>query len=396
VKLGRLDVAGLERTNPERISSHFQAMKGDWYDEQEVNRNLRKFLATGAFSSTRVEKVPSGEGMIDVILHFKEARAREITLGAGAGSYQGFITRAGYTDRNLFGELMGFNAGLELSFLGLLGEVRLTNPWLFNSDVAASAHAYAQIYGREGYTAYETGVEGSLTWKFGSHYMIDLLAGYSLVNLSEDGLPSSELGENNYTNPRLVFTQRLDFRDNPVLPKSGWHLEFPLEIGAAVAAVSTSYVSAGLSGGWYHKLNRHYDVGVGGEFGMLVPSGDGADLPIDLRLFNGGPRSVRSFPERGLGPTVDDYPTGGEAMWNVNFELIRNITDAVRAVAFVDAGSLSRDYGDIGSAEIEVATGLGIRLDLPIGPVRLEYGFNLTRDPGEPAGTFHFAIGSAY
>ena len=122
----------------------------------------------------------------------------------------------------------------------------------------------------------------------------------------------------------------------------------------------------------------------------------GADLPIDLRLFNGGPRSVRSFPERELGPEVNGYPTGGEAAWSTNFELIHNITDTVRAVAFVDAGALSRDFADISSAEIEVATGLGIRFDLPIGPVRFEYGFNLTRDPGEPVGTFHFAIGTAY
>lgn len=396
VKLGHLDVAGLERTNPQRIARRFRGMEGDWYDEAAVNKRLRKLLATGAFASARVEKVSSGVGMIDATLHFEEARAREITLGAGAGSYQGFITRAGYTDRNFLGELMGFNAGLEMSFLGLLGEVRITDPWLFDSDVTASARAYALIYGREGYTAYESGLEGSLKWKFGDHYTVDLLAGWSIVNLTENGLPAEELGENNYTHLRLRLTQTLDFRDNPVLPESGWHVECPLEIGAAVADVSTSYVLAGLSGGWHHMLNHHYHIGIGGDFGMLVPSGDGADLPIDLRLFNGGSRSVRSFPERELGTEVKGYATGGEAMWNANFELIRNITDAVKAVAFVDAGSLSRDYDEVGSPDIEMAAGLGIRLDLPIGPVRFEYGYNMTRDPGEPAGAFHFAIGTAY
>ena len=137
-----------------------------------------------------------------------------------------------------------------------------------------------------------------------------------LVNLSADGLPSSELGETVYANPRLRLTQTLDFRDNPVLPKEGWHLENPLEIGAAVGDISTSYVKAGLTGGWFHEINRHYQIGIGGEWGVLMPGGDGEDLPIDLRLFNGGARSVRSFPERELGPLVDGYPTGGEAMWN--------------------------------------------------------------------------------
>ncbi len=396
VRLGEIAIEGLERTNPDRISRRFRGMEGDWYDESAMNLRLRQFLSTGAFSFARVEKASSGESVIDATLHFEEARAREITLGVGAGSYQGLITRAAYVDRNLSGSLVGFNAGLEWSFLGLLGEVRVTDPWLFGSDVAGTARAYALIYGREGYTARETGLDGKLTRKFGKHYMVDLLGGCSVVNLNEDGLPSSELGESSYIHSRLRLTQTLDFRDNPVLPKSGWHLENSLEIGAAVADASASYFMAGLSGGWYRKLNRRYDIGIGGGLGMLVPSGDGSDLPIDLRLFNGGTRSVRSFPERELGPQVDGYPTGGEAMWNANFELIRKITDFVHAVAFVDAGSLSRKYGEIGSAETELATGLGIRLDLPIGPVRFEYGYNLTRDGEEPTGTFHFAIGTAY
>jgi outer membrane protein assembly complex protein YaeT len=392
VRLGHIGVEGLKRTKEERILRRVKGMEGDWYDQAAMNGRLREFLSTGAFASARVDMVPAGEGIVDVTLHFEEARARELTLGAGAGSYQGFITRATYADRNLFGDLVGLSAGLELSFLGLLGEVRLTDPWWFGSDVSATARAYALIYGREGYTAFESGLEGKLSRKFGKHYMLELLAGSSVVTLSEDGLPVSELGETDYNHTRLRLTQTLDFRDNPVLPKSGWHLEAPLEFGAAIASASTAYTMAGLSGGWFHKLTRYYDLGIGGEFAMLVPSGDGTDL----RLFNGGARSVRSFPERELGPSANGYPTGGEAMWNTNVEIIRKITDSVRAVAFVDAGSLSREYGDIGSADIELAAGLGMRLELPIGPVRFEYGYNLTRDADEPNGTFHFAIGAAY
>ena len=48
-----------------------------------------------------------------------------------------------------------------------------------------------------------------------------------------------------------------------------------------------------------------------------------------------------------------------------------------------------------GSSEIELAAGLGLRLDLPIGAVHLEYGYNLTQNPGQPAGTFHFATSAA-
>jgi outer membrane translocation and assembly module TamA len=93
---------------------------------------------------------------------------------------------------------------------------------------------------------------------------------------------------------------------------------------------------------------------------------------------------------------VDGYPTGGEAGWNTNVELMRNIWGSLKGVAFVDAGGLARNREEWGAADVELATGLGFRLDLPIGPVRLEYGYNLTRDRGEPSGTLHFAIGFAY
>ena len=396
VRLNEVHIEGLERTHPGRIAGRMKSLEGEWYDEAAMNKRLRGFLATGAFSSVRVETHEVSGDRIDATLHFDEAKAREITVAAGFDSYQGFILRTAYADRNLMGQLLGFSTGFEFSSRGVLGETRLTDPWLFGSDVSATARIYALVYGREGYSSFESGLEGKTTWKLGDHYTLDLLAGYSVINLNGDGLPAAALGETVYTQPRLRLTQALDFRDSAILPKGGWHLELPLEIGAAIGDLSTTYAKAGLTGGWYHKISSDTQLGIGGEWGIIVPSGDGTELPIDLRLFNGGSRSVRSFPERDLGPSVDGYPTGGEAMWNANAELIRNLTGNLKAVAFFDAGQLSQKYDDLGAGDVELAIGLGLRLDLPIGPVRLEYGYNLTQDPGEPVGTIHFAIGMAF
>lgn len=396
VRLHQIQIDGLERSDPKRIAQRVKKLEGDWYNEAAMNKYLRGFLATGAFSAASAETHAVDDNTVDATLHFTEAKAKEITLAGGFGSYQGLITRVTYTDRNMLGELLGFSSGFEFSSRGVLGETKITDPWLFGSDVSASARVYALIYGREGYSTFESGLDGKLTWKYGDHYTLDLLAGASLVNLTSDGLPVIELGETVYAHPKLRFTQTFDYRDSPVLPTRGWHAEFPLEIGAAVGNLSNSYLQAGLTGGWYHKLGKNYQLGIGGEWGVIIPSGDSTDLPIDLRLFNGGARSVRSFPERELGPQAHGYPVGGEAMWNANVEVARNLTGSVAAVAFVDAGALSRTYAELTSADIEVAVGLGLRLNLPIGPVRLEYGYNLTRDLNEPVGTIHFAIGFAY
>lgn len=396
VRLNAIHITGLEKTNPKRIAARMKDLEGEWYDEAAMNKRVREFLATGAFSSTRVETENIAEKRIDATINFDEARAKEIQIALGVDSYQGFIFRSTYADRNLFGQLWGFSTGVELSARGMLGETRITDPWLFGSDVSGTARLYALMYAREGYDSLESGLEGKLNWKFGDHYSVELMVGNSIVNLSSDGLPSAELGETVYAHSRIRATQTLDYRDSAVLPKKGWHLQNPWEVGSAIGDETSAYVKTGLNGGWYHKINNDYSVGVGGEFGMLVPTGDGQDLPIDLRLFNGGSRSVRSFPERELGPTVNGFPTGGEAMWNTNVELIRSLGGSLKGVAFFDAGTLSREFDKLGSADIEMAAGLGLRLDLPIGPVRVEYGYNLTRDTKEPVGTLHFAIGIAY
>jgi outer membrane protein assembly factor BamA len=361
-----------------------------------MNKRLRGFLAIGAFSSARLETREIAGDSIDATLHLEEARAKEISLAAGFDSYQGALLRTTYTDRNLMGELLGFSTGFEFSSRGVLGETRLVDPWFMGTDVAASARVYALIYGREGYSSFETGLEGTGAWEFGDHYKLEALAGFSFVNLNEDGLPVSELGETVYGQPRLRVTQTLDYRDSAVLPRNGWKLAAPLEIGSAMGDLSTSYVRAELSGAWYHTFENDWQIVLGAAGGVLVPSGGGVDLPINLRLFNGGAHSVRSFPERELGPTVEGFPTGGESMWHANAELIRRLAGSLKAVGFVDAGSLSREFDKLGSADVELAVGLGLRLDLPIGPVRLEYGYNLTRDPGDPVGTLHFAIGVAF
>lgn len=118
---------------------------------------------------------------------------------------------------------------------------------------------------------------------------------------------------------------------------------------------------------------------------------------IDLRFFTGGSNSVRSFRERELGPwSFTGYPIGGEAHWVTNFEYTRKLAGPLRGVVFVDAGGLSRDWEDFGFSDPEVAVGLGLRINLPIGPARLEYGHNLTQNVRDPSGIWHFAIGATF
>ena len=111
----------------------------------------------------------------------------------------------------------------------------------------------------------------------------------------------------------------------------------PLEIGVAGGDEFHPYVRAGLDGGYYRPLSEKWHLGLGGFANVVMPTSDKLDFPVDLRLFNGGARSVRSFPERELGPSFAGDPYGGYVSWAINTELTRNITDSLKAVASVDS-----------------------------------------------------------
>ena len=396
VKLLDVKTDGLQRTNPDRIKQIMKPLEGDWYDQAAMNTKVKGLLATGAFSSVRVETYEVANKRIDATLHFQEAKAKEISFAAGAGTFNGPLFRAGYVDRNFRGMLRGFSVGTEVSARGVLGELKLTDPWWRGTDILRTHRLYSLVKAYDGYTTYETGFESSWKMKVTDHYALELLVGYSFVDVSEEGLPDALLGETTYGHSRMSFTQTWDYRDSAILPKSGWHVSVPIQIGAALGDVDSTYTRIGVDGGFYYPINDTYHFGVGGFANLVLPDGDIRDLPVDLRLFNGGARSVRSFPERELGPAFGGDPYGGDFSWAVNTELSRKITGAVTAVAFVDTGAVTGNYTGVRQGGLEVAAGLGVRIELPIGPVRLEYGHNLSQDAGEPGGTWHFAIGSTF
>lgn len=397
VRLRSIEIEGLQRTNKDRVMRLFKNTQGEWYDEAAMNKRTSQLLATGAFSSVRIETEEVAPKRIDATLRLKESRARELSVAAGTGSYEGFISRFTYTDRNLYGQLLGFSAGLEFTSRGVLGEARLTDPWFTGRDLAFTTRLFSLIKEHEGYSIFRTGLETSLNWTGFQHYNLELLAGLAVINTTEKGLTRQELGESVYNHTYLRLTQGFDYRDSPVIPKHGWHIKSPLEVGMAIGDDSTSYFKMGLQGGWYKQLGQKHHLSAGGQFGLMMPSGDSQDLPIDLRYFNGGARSVRSFAERELGPEgIDGDPLGGEAYWAANLQLMRDIAGPLQLIGFLDAGSLARNYDELGAADLEMAIGLGLRLELPIGPIRLEYGHSLTRDSGEPSGALHFAIGSTF
>jgi outer membrane protein insertion porin family len=65
------------------------------------------------------------------------------------------------------------------------------------------------------------------------------------------------------------------------------------------------------------------------------------------------------------------------------------------AGVFTDIGNLWADGRDLNATKLRPTAGLGLRLNTPVGPIALDWGFNLDRRDAldERGNALHFSIG---
>jgi len=106
------------------------------------------------------------------------------------------------------------------------------------------------------------------------------------------------------------------------------------------------------------------------------------DLPASERFFAGGDSTVRGFSLDRLGTaeTVDPqtgFPKGGNGEVVLNAELRIDTVKRFTAVTFLDAGNIFLNASDLSFTNLRPAAGVGVHYRSPIGPLRVELGFNL-------------------
>lgn len=180
-----------------------------------------------------------------------------------------------------------------------------------------------------------------------------------------------------------------------------------------------TFVRLNMEGSLYRPLRSGWvgaaSVQLGTFFRTASTDESGDFLPPEERFYAGGATTVRGYDRNDLGPGVwvapplvedgvlvrndvgvpapdtaraEFVPTGGTALVIANLEVrmpspfLRDIT---RLAAFVDAGSVGQgNLWDSETIQLRVTPGIGLRIQTPVGPVRLDVGYNphrLTRGP---------------
>ncbi len=118
-------------------------------------------------------------------------------------------------------------------------------------------------------------------------------------------------------------------------------------------------------------------------------------VPIFDRLFLGGANTLRGFAFRQVGPQdVSGEPIGGNTSVNGTAEYSYPIIERVRGAFFFDVGNVYPNAYEVTVSSLKSDAGIGLRLNLPIGPLRLDYGYPIMTDSqAGRVGKFQFSVG---
>jgi outer membrane protein insertion porin family len=422
-RFGDVSVTGLDRLHPSYVTKRFSSLSGKTYSPDVVDEKFRTLMRTGLFNVLQIKPTPVEGDLLNLDISAEEAKSKEFGLSIGYGTFQGGIFGVQFRDRDLFGYGRPITISTEVSQRGYKGEVLFEDPFLFDTEFSFKNRAAAFTFDYDGYSKFELGDRVELSRKITKQYEAGLIFAVRHVEVTATSIASRFLGNTSYFVNSLGFTQTLDFRESPLVSPRG------LLVNSTVDAASTAFgsdielirgtgriayflpfgpksLTPGVVGDqptpslqrWFQQSSLAFGARAGLVHSLNHSGPDEpTTIPIDERFFNGGATSVRSFGERTLGPhDPKGNPIGGEFFTIFNVEYTFPIYGELQGAAFFDAGDLLPTSEEPGVDDMRYALGLGLRYQLPIGPIRLDYGFNPDRHPGEDVGAFHFSFGFAF
>ncbi|HXX41500.1 MAG TPA: BamA/TamA family outer membrane protein [Chthoniobacterales bacterium] len=417
-------VHGLNRLHPSYVTKRFTSLKGQTYSPEVIDNKFRALMRSGLFNMLKIEPAPiANEDTLLLDITAEEAKSKELGFSIGYGTYEGGIVGAQFRELNLFGTGRPITFSIEVSQRSYKGEIVYEDPYLLDSDFDFKNRMAAFTFDYDGYSKFEVGDRVELTRQFTKQYQAGLVLAVRHVDITDSSIGKRFLGDTSYFANSIGYTQTLDLRENPLVDPRGFVANNTLDIdtkglGSDIQLVrSTGRVAYFLPFGpktltpgvatdqtlpplrrWFEQSSLAFGARAG-IVHSLDHSGpeEPTTIPIDERFFNGGATTVRSFGERDLGPLdPKGNPVGGEFYTIFNVEYTFPLYGELQGATFFDAGNLLPTSEDPGLTDMRYALGLGLRYKLPIGPIRLDYGFNPDPHRHEDDGAFHLSFGFAF
>ena len=416
----KIKIKGNIKTKDKVVRRSLRIYPGERFDGEKLKRSKERLQNLGFFEEVGYDIEPSSSqepDKRDLVVEVKESKTGEFSFGGGYSSVDKLIGFIEVAQKNFDWKNFPYftGAGQDLRLRAELGsitqnfELSFTEPWMFDYPVSFGFDGYRRVRDREtdvgfGYNEKRTGGDLRLGREMGEYLRTDMMYRLEEVTISSvsDNATADlkkEVGANVISSMQLGLTR--DTRDNVFNPSKGYILGGAVELAGGPFGADKDFFKLTTTASKYFGLIRLSTLEFRLRAGIVNAYGNSKEVPIYERFYAGGAYTIRGYHERKVGPIdlVSKDPIGGESMLVGNIEYLYPVIDLLKVALFYDVGNVWPKVGEIGSGGYKSGTGLGVRLKTPIGPVRLDYGFPLSKEPGEPAkgkGRFHFSLSRGF
>nr|WP_125256844.1 autotransporter assembly complex family protein [Brevundimonas fluminis] len=399
----RLETRG--RTNADWVDYLRPWEEGDVYDPEQVAELERRLLETGVYDGVGVALAPAEQvtagGDRPVIVTLTDRPRRILEVGATISTGEGAGVDAIWTHHNRFGRAdtlryqariadidSRIGADLSLPHWRRPGRTLTLSGALVNEDtdayVRTALTASADLRQRIGRTSYFT-------------YGIGLDAGQYKENRFD---PATQLPIS-FDRDLVILTGRgsayTDASNDPLDPTRGWRLFVSAQPTAVAGEDTVLFVRAEAQVSAYLPIQDDARTVLAGRVRLgSILGGDELTVPSDRLFYSGGGGSVRGYSYQGVGPRLpDNTPRGGISLFESSIEARHKLRGALGVAVFVDAGAVGfQEYPDFN--DVRFGAGIGVRYDLPFGPIRADIAFPLDRRDGDASFQIYVSIGQAF
>src|SRR6188472_2507455 len=404
----RVNIEGNTRTKDKVIRREVLVAPGDVFNTVRVDTTKKRLENLGYFA--KVETYPEDTdipGRKDLTILVQEKRTGSLSFGGGFSTVDKLVGFAELTQGNfdLFNWPSFTGGGQKFRLRVQYGTERkdfilaVTEPYFLDRRLSLSGQAFyteanylssdydQRNYGftfelRKPFTAYMYGTLG-YTLQDVDIYNVDPSSSEFIQSQKGSSVESKVFGS-------VVF----DSRDNPLLTRRGQRVTLSPMIAGGFLGGDVQIYAFDLEGSQYFRLPKDTILLINGEISTVSQWGSGTEVPIYERLFLGGSNNLRGFPFREVGPQDENgEPVGGQSMARATIEWTFPIIEKARGALFYDMGFVNSSAWSFGFNHMASDVGVGIRLDLPIGPLRLDYGYPVMRDGYNGGGHFNFNVG---
>jgi outer membrane protein insertion porin family len=406
--VNRINIEGNTRTKDKVIRREVLVAPGDVFNTVRVDITKKRLDNLGYFA--KVETYPEETdipGRKDLTILVQEKRTGSLSFGGGYSTVDQLVGFAELTQGNfdLFNWPSFTGGGQKFRLRIQYGTQRkdfvmtLTEPYFLDRRLALTGTLF---YNEANYLSneyYQRNYGGMVEMRKPLNPYMYATLGYTLqdveiFNVSASASEAIQSQAGSTLESKLFTSVVFDSRDNALLTRRGQRVTLAPFIAGSFLGGDVRVYGIDLEGSQYFHLPWDTILLINGEIATVSHYSYGSGVPLYERLYLGGSNNLRGFPYRQVGPLDENgEPIGGQSMARTTIEWTFPIIEKARGAVFYDTGFVNTSSWSFGFNHLASDIGVGIRLDLPIGPLRLDYGYPIMRDGYNGGGHFNFNVG---